>query len=75
MCLGLRRHVETTGQGEDRDLGISLVVGQPGARLEVEEDKGDRRPVIDRHLSMSTADGFVLFAQPSRDRTQVEDVL
>jgi hypothetical protein len=75
MRLGRRRHLETTGQGEDRDLGISLVVLQPGASLEVEEDKRDRHPVIDRHLSMSTADGFVLFAQPSRDRAQVEDML
>jgi hypothetical protein len=75
MRPGRRRHLEATGQGEDRDLGIGLMVCQPGTRLKVEEDKGDRRPVIDRHLSMSTADGFVLLAQPSCDRTQVEDML
>lgn len=75
MRLRRRRHLEQTGQGEDRDLGISLVVGQPSARLEVEEDQGDRRPVVDRHLSMSTADGCVLVTQPIRDPAQVEDML
>ena len=74
MRLRRCRHLEQTGQGEDRDLGISLVVRQPRARLEVEED--DLTDVFGRSSSLDVvADGSVLVAQTCRDLAQVEDML
>jgi hypothetical protein len=75
MRLRWRRHLELTSQGEDRHLGISLVVGQPRARIEVEDHQRDGRPVVDRDLPMSAVDGCVLVTQPSRDPAQVEGML
>jgi hypothetical protein len=75
MRLRRRRHLELTSQGQDRHLGISLVVGQLRARIEVEEHQGDGGPVVDRYLPMSTADGCVLVTEPCRDPAQVEGML